>query len=80
MTYSELIEDVGIGERQVGDRVRTDEQSLVHRPVNDPALLLLVGTKRLQLRVADGRLDHVVVNTVEVDRSADRVCLHAKRH
>ena len=48
MADAELVEDIGIGAGDVGDRVVAEHQPLEHRLVDGPADLLLVGADRLE--------------------------------
>ena len=80
VAHAELVEDVRVGGREVGDRVVGEDQPLEHRLVDEPADDLLVGAQRLELGVADRRRDQLLVDGVEVDRAALAVGLLAERH
>ena len=75
MAHAELVEDVRVRGREVGDRVVGEDQPLEHRLVDQPADQLLVGAQRLELGLADRRREQVRVDGVEVDRAAAPVGL-----
>ena len=80
VTHPELVEDVGIGRGQIGDRIFAEQQALEHRLVDDAAGLLLVGADRLKTRGLDRRSDQPFVDGIEIDRAAETVRLLPERH
>jgi hypothetical protein len=79
VTHADLIEHVGIGQRQVGHREVAQHEPLEHRLVDDAAHLLLVGPQRLHVRGLDCRRDHLFPHSVELDASSVHGLL-AERH
>ena len=65
--YTQLVEDVGICGGEVSQRVITQQQTLEHGLVDDPAGALLIGADRVHAGVVDGRRECLVIDTVEVD-------------
>ena len=77
---AELVEDVRVRGRQVGDRVVGQDQPLEHRLVDHPPDDVLVGAQWLQLRIANRRRQQRLVDRVEIDRAAPPVGLQPERH
>ncbi len=80
MTDAKLVVDVGVGRREVGHGVPTQQQTFEHGPVDDSAGSLLVGADRLQTRLLHRRFDEFGEDLVEVDLPATRIGLSPKRH
>ena len=81
VTHSELIEDVGVGGREIRHRVLAEQETLEHRLVNDAPGLLFVSTDRDHPGVLDRRRDRSSVDPIEVDlRSPCRIRLEPEGH
>jgi hypothetical protein len=80
MPQPELVEDVRVGGRDVGDRVVAEDEPLEHRLVDDAPGKLLVGAERLHSRVDDRGAQQLLVHRVEVHRMTGRVGLAPERH
>ena len=80
VSYAQLVEDVGIGSRQVSDRILAEDQPFKHRLMDDAACHFFVGPQRLHVRIANRRRDDVPVYSVEIDHCATSIRLLPKRH
>ncbi len=80
MPNAELIEHIGIGASDVGDRVMAQHQALEHRLVDRAADLLLVRAHRLEAGLRDRGHDDVLIDLVEIGDPAGRIGLGSERH
>jgi len=69
MANTQFGKNVGVGRREVRDRVITEDQELEHGFVNDATTHLFVCAKGFQLSGADGGRDELVVDGIEVDEA-----------
>ena len=77
---AELIEHIGIGAGDIGDRVMAEHEPLEHRLMDRAADLFLIGADRLESRLLDGRTDDLFEHGIEIGHTPSRVGLASERH
>src|ERR1035441_4644182 len=80
MSNAQFIEHVGISIAQISHRKLAQQQCFEHRLLNEASRFLMVGSDWLKTSRSNLGLDQLLINRVEVDRSAIRPSLYAKRH
>src|SRR5262245_11641995 len=80
MPNAELVEHIGIGARDVGDRVVAEHQPLEHRLVDGAADLLLVRPHWLEAGLRNRGRDEAVIDLGGIGDPAGRRGLGAERH
>src|SRR4030095_7270533 len=80
VSYAQLVEDVGIGSRQVSNRIVAEDQPFKHRLMDNAACHFFIGPQWLHVSIANCRRDNVPVHRVEIDHCTISIGLLPKWH